>query len=113
VVRAQTGLIFETAGLPKHELPRRPDVDGIPLVERRALFHRPVRFGDVVTIESRVAAVRTSSFNVEQRLTNTGALATEGFETRVWTVRDPTDAKRIKSHPIPSDVLARLGLEVG
>ena len=31
----------------------------------------------------------------------------------VWTVRDPNDSERIKSHPIPSDILARLGIDVG
>jgi hypothetical protein len=37
---ALTGLIFETAGVPKRDLLRRPDFDGIPVVETRARFHR-------------------------------------------------------------------------
>jgi 4-hydroxybenzoyl-CoA thioesterase len=110
---AQTGLIFETAGLPKRALLPRPDFDGIPLVDTRARFRRPVRFGDVVVIESRIVAIRKSSFDVEHRLTTDGELATEGFETRVWTIRDPNNPDRIKSCPIPSDVLARLGVEAG
>ncbi len=110
---AQTGFIFETAGLAKRDLVQRPDFDGIPLVETRARFRCPVRFGDIVTIESRIVAVRTSSFDVEHRLTNGGELATEGFETRVWTVRDRRDPERIKSHQIPPDVLARLGVKAG
>jgi 4-hydroxybenzoyl-CoA thioesterase len=55
----------------------------------------------VVVIESRIVAVRKSSFDVEHRLTNGGELAAEGFKTRVWTRRDPNDPERIKSHPIP------------
>ena len=35
-------------------------------------------------------------------------LALEGFETRLWTVRDPTDPKRLKSAPMPDEMLARL-----
>jgi hypothetical protein len=31
----------------------------------------------------------------------------EGFETRVWVVRDPHDPARMKSQPIPPAVLAR------
>ena len=107
---AQTALILESAGLPKRDLLRRPEFDGIPLVETRARFHRPVRFDDVVTIESKIVAVRTSSFDVEHQLTNGGELATEGFETRVWTIRDPSNPERIKSYPIPLDVLAGLGM---
>jgi hypothetical protein len=44
---------------------------------------------------------------------NCGELSAEGFETRVWTVRDPNDPERMKSHPIASDILARFGIEVG
>ena len=109
---AQTALIFETIGLQKRDLLQRPDFAGFPLVETRARFHRAVSFGDVVVIESRILAVRKSSFDVEHRLTNRGELATEGFETRVWTKRDPNAPERIKSHPIPSDILAKLGVEV-
>jgi 4-hydroxybenzoyl-CoA thioesterase len=56
--------------------------------------------------------VRKSSFDVEHRLTNGSELATQGFETRVWTMRDPNDPERIKSCRIPPDILARLGIEV-
>jgi hypothetical protein len=31
----------------------------------------------------------------------------EGFETRVWVVRDPQDPARMRSQPIPAAVLAR------
>jgi len=67
---AQTALIFETIGLPN--LLQRPDFAGFPLVETRARFHRAVRFGDLIAIESRIVAVRKSSFEVEHRLTNGG-----------------------------------------
>ena len=110
---AQTALIFETVGLPKRDLLQRPDFAGFPLVETRARFHRAVCFGDLIAIESRIVAVRKSSFEVEHRLTNCGELSAEGFETRVWTMRDPNDPERMKSHPIPPDILARLGIEVG
>ena len=49
---AQTALIFETVGLPKRDLLQRPDFAGFPLVETRARFHRAVRFGDLIAIES-------------------------------------------------------------
>ena len=112
-VDVQTALIFETVGLSKRDLLQRPDFAGFPLVETRARFHRAVRFGDLIAIESRIVAVRKSSFEVEHRLTNGGELSVEGFETRVWTMRDPNDPERMKSHPIPSDILAKLDIEVG
>ena len=47
-------------------------------------FLIPTRFGDDVTIETTVAEFRRSSFDVRHRLSKNGALAVEGFETRVW-----------------------------
>jgi 4-hydroxybenzoyl-CoA thioesterase len=35
-------------------------------------------------------------------------LALEGFETRVWVGRHPDDPTRIKSRPIPEEVIRRL-----
>jgi 4-hydroxybenzoyl-CoA thioesterase len=107
---AQTAAIFELAGVPKRDLMQRPDFAGFPLVETRAKFLRPSRFGDLLVIESSIVAIRRSSFDVQHRLFNDGALAVEGFETRVWTARDPVDADRIKSQPIPTDVRERLAV---
>ncbi len=36
-----------------------------------------------------------------------GALAVEGFETRVWMVRDPDRPGRFKPQPIPAEIVAR------
>ena len=105
---AQTALIFETAGLPKRDLLRRLEFAGIPLVETRARFLLPTRFSDEVTIQTAVVGCGRSSFKIEHRLTHDGALAVEGFETRVWVVRDPDNPTRIKSQPIPPQIVARL-----
>jgi 4-hydroxybenzoyl-CoA thioesterase len=81
---------------------------GHPLVETRARFRLPTRFGDEVTIETAVVHCGRSSLKLEHRLTKDGTLAVEGYETRVWVVRDPHDPRRMKSQPIPAAVVARL-----
>jgi 4-hydroxybenzoyl-CoA thioesterase len=103
---AATASLFAHVGLPKAEMVKRYDIVGIPLVETRATFIRPVRFGDRVVIESRIKEFRTSSFTVEHQLLNAGTLSVEGFEVRVWAARDPADPGRIVSRPIPSDLKA-------
>jgi 4-hydroxybenzoyl-CoA thioesterase len=70
---------------------------------------KPVRFGDKVEIVSRVAEFRRSSFDVEHRLSVGGEVAVEATETRVWAVRDKADADKIKTTPIPKDVIAPFG----
>jgi 4-hydroxybenzoyl-CoA thioesterase len=104
-----TTMMLERAlGMIKFEYLKAYAFSGHPLVETRARFRIPTRFGDAVAIESVVAACDGKSFSVEHRLSKDGKLAVEGFETRVWAVRRPDDPARMTSEPIPADVVARL-----
>jgi 4-hydroxybenzoyl-CoA thioesterase len=103
-----TVLIERALGMKKIDYLKAYDFLGHPLVETRARFLLPTRFGDEVTVETAVVACGRSSFKLEHRLTHAGALAAEGFETRVWVVRHPADPKRIRSQAMPPQVVARL-----
>jgi len=103
-----TLLIERTLGMSKHQLQAAYAFVGYPMVESRARFLLPTRFGDDVVIETSVADVRRSSFDLTHRLSLNGALAVEGFETRVWTVCDPTRPGGLKAQPIPPQLAARL-----
>ena len=83
------------------------DFAGHPVIETRARFRQPTRFGDDVAIETKLVECGRSSFKIEHRLSKAGALAVEGFETRVWVTRDGGNPQRIKSQPMPAEVLAR------
>ncbi len=102
-----TVLIEHALGMNKIDYLKTYDFAGHPLVETRARFRLPTRFGDEVAIETALIECGRSSFKIEHRLSKAGALMVEGFETRVWVVRHPDDPKRIKSQPIPAEVLAR------
>jgi 4-hydroxybenzoyl-CoA thioesterase len=102
---ASTAYLFEKAlGTKKIAWTEKYGIVGIPMVDTGARFIIPSRYGDVITIESRVTEMRRSSFDVEHRVLKDGQLAIEGRETRVWTGRDPEDASRIKAVPIPEEV---------
>ncbi len=103
---AATAGLFAHVGLPKPKLIERFGIIGIPLVETRAKFILPSRFGDTITIESAITSFKRSSFDVEHKLFNGAALATEGRETRVWAGRHPDDPARMKSQAIPEEVIA-------
>ena len=96
--------LFEQAGLPKAEMLARYDIAGTPLVQARAQFITPSTFGDRVLVETRIAQWRRSSFDVHHRLFRGSEVAVEGFETRVWAVRDALG--RLKGSPVPAEVVA-------
>ena len=103
-----TWLLFETVlSVPRSELFATYDLMGIPLVDARARFFVPIKFGETVEMASQVSEFRRSSFDVEHRLTIRGELAVEGRETRVWATSDKDDPARIKSRPIPAEVIER------
>ena len=62
----------------------------------------------MTVIETTVAEIKRSSFNIVHRLLRHEELAVEGFETRVWAGRDPNNPEKLKSKPIPAEVIARL-----
>lgn len=102
-----TVALFAAAGLPKHDMVRSYDIVGIPMVDTRSRFIIPSRWGETIRIDSRVAQWKRSSFDVEHRVFKGDALAIEAWETRVWVGRHPDDPDKIKSQPIPQDVIDR------
>jgi 4-hydroxybenzoyl-CoA thioesterase len=109
---ACTMSLFEAAGLPKQQMFKAYDFAGFPMVDVRARFLLPSRFGDDVVVESAVTAWRRSSFNVHHKiirpdgLENPG-LAVEGFESRVWTGPDPDKPGGLKSRETPAEIVRR------
>ena len=102
---ASTANHFKVAGLPKPDLRSRYGVVGFPMVDTRARFLVPSRFGEEIVIETRFMGFGRSSFDVEHRVLKGDTVAVEGYEKRVLVGKSP-DGAGIKSVPIPSDVIA-------
>jgi 4-hydroxybenzoyl-CoA thioesterase len=105
---ATTQMLERALGMKKIEYLKAYDFCGHPLVATRGRFLRPTRYGDDVEVASAVVECGRSSFKIEHRLSLAGTLAVEGYETRVWAVRDPADPKGMRSQPIPAEIVARL-----
>ena len=104
--RCTTAAFEQALGMGKRELLKAYAFAGFPLVDIRARFLSPTRFGDDVIIETTVPDFRRSSFDVSHRLFKDGKIAVECSETRVWVVQDPNDAMKLKAAPVPQDVIA-------
>jgi 4-hydroxybenzoyl-CoA thioesterase len=106
---ASTILLFEKAtGLTKIKMLERYGGAGLALLEARAVFKVASQYGDDIRIETRVAEFRRTTFFVHHTVTKGEALALEGFETRLWTVRDAADG-RLKAGTMPAEVIAAFG----
>ncbi len=102
-----TVLIERALGMNKIDYLKAYDFAGHPVIETRARFRQPTRYGDEVPVETALVECGESSFKLSHRITKAGALAVEGFETRIWAVNDPDVRERVKPQPIPPEVLAR------
>ena len=99
-----TSRLIESAGWPLATAAAAFGILGWPLVATRAEFRVPCTHGDRVTVTSGFADIRRSSFDVRHLLERDGTTCVEGFETRVWTSRDPTG--RLQSAPLAPEVIA-------
>jgi 4-hydroxybenzoyl-CoA thioesterase len=105
-----TWMLFDAAlGVKPQNLAATFGIIGIPLVDARANFLMPAKFGDVIELASRVSEFRRSSFEVEHKITIGGTLAVEGSETRVWAARDKVNPEKIGAIAIPPEVIAKFG----
>jgi 4-hydroxybenzoyl-CoA thioesterase len=104
---ACTNYLFERAtGMRRQDMTNKYGSLGIPMVDTRATFALPSRFGDEVEITTTIREFRQSSFDVHHRLTNDGKLAVEGFETRVWVGRDPDRPGTMRAEAIPAGLVS-------
>lgn len=100
-----TTALFRAAGLPLQKLFKAYGVVGIPLVEARARYIIPSFYGDELVAESCVTEWKKSSFVISHKLLRDSELAVEGWETHVWAATHPTKAHRMKSVPLPQEVI--------
>jgi 4-hydroxybenzoyl-CoA thioesterase len=108
---ASSILLFEKAtGMTKIRMLETYGGAGLALLEARAVFKIASHYGEDLQIETQIMEFRRSSFFVEHKVRKGGALALQGFETRLWTVRDPANPTRLKSAPIPDAVRAAFGV---
>jgi 4-hydroxybenzoyl-CoA thioesterase len=102
-----TSIMFEASGFSKQDLVHKYGLVGIPMVDTRAKFYIPSTHGDWIRIESRIESFKRSSFEVVHNVFKGDALAIEAFETRVLVGRHPDDPEKLKSAPMPSEIIER------
>jgi 4-hydroxybenzoyl-CoA thioesterase len=101
-------LFEQAAGCNKTELGRRFGFAGFPIIDLNTKFLKPIRYDDRVQIYSTITSLRKSSFELRHCLTKDDVVAVECTQTRVWCVADSADPKKLKSSPVPEEVVKLL-----
>ena len=86
---------------------------GCPLVASNMEFKKPLYFGDITVLTSRVEKFGNSSFVVAhefRRLDEEKSVAI-GSEVRVWGYSDPDDPKKLVARLIPDDAREMLSID--
>jgi 4-hydroxybenzoyl-CoA thioesterase len=105
---ASTSHLIEAAsGLRKRDVIARHNLVGWPMVDTQAKFSKPATYGDDIDIVSEFVELGRSSFKIHHRVYHGDQLAIEAWETRVLVAADPQSPARLKSAPIPPELLAQ------
>ena len=73
---------------------------GTPIVESGAKFLSPLRYDDMLSVQTRIAKWSERSFRVEFRGFADGMAVFEGFEARVWAISG--EAGGMQAAPVPT-----------
>lgn len=104
-----TAMLLEAAtGYTKYQMRGVYDFVGFPMIDTGAKFMIPSKFGDDIVIESTISELGKSSFNISHKVWKGDHLAIEAHEKRVWVGTHPDDPSKIKSKPIPDEVVNKL-----
>ena len=95
--------LLDAAGLSYEVLRDEFGLVGLPLVEAKSRFLRPIRFGDTVKLTSHVSSWRRKTVTISHRAEVNGRRCAEGHEVRVFASETQNQIQTVQ----PPDRLVR------
>jgi 4-hydroxybenzoyl-CoA thioesterase len=96
---------FSARGLPPwRELEPVNGIIGTPLVSVNADFAMPATYGDLLEVHTMITEWKNKSFIMQHQIRRAGALVCSAREVRIFAIRHPDDANRIKAVRAPDDI---------
>jgi 4-hydroxybenzoyl-CoA thioesterase len=103
-----TERLFRANGLSYPELGEQFGIDGMPLLETGTTYRNASKLGADLTITSWIDAWEGKTFVVKHRIMHAdGREALEGFERRIFVIKDPALERGIKAIAVPDELRAR------
>lgn len=98
-------------GFDQQEMIERHGIEGFPVVETRAMFDKPVHWGDEVRGISEIANWHDKTFTVDHTISVNRTVHVIAYEIRVWAKRragSAGDGGKLKAVALPKEFVKRL-----
>ena len=103
-----TERLFRANALSYPELGEQFGIDGMPLLETGTAYKNASKLGADLTITSWIDAWEGKTFVVRHRIMHAdGREALEGFERRIFVIKDPALERGIKAIAVADELRAR------
>ena len=104
-----TERLFRANSLSYAELAKEFGIDGMPLLETGTTYKNASKLGAKLTITSWIDAWEGKTFVIKHRIMHAdGREALEGFERRIFVIKDPELDRGIRAMSPPDEIRARL-----
>jgi 4-hydroxybenzoyl-CoA thioesterase len=104
-IDAASRQFFSACGVPSwRELEPATGIIGTPLVSVSADFALPASYGDILDVHTTIAEWKNKSFVMEHVVKRGSAIICSAREVRIFAIRHPDDAARIKAVAPPADI---------
>ena len=95
-------MLFKSRGLTFQSMKSQFGSFGGPLVDTGASFLAPARMGDQLTVSSQIDHWGQKSFRIAHQFSRGDTRISNGFEVRVWGIKDDND--NLRASVIPEGV---------
>ena len=103
-----TERLFAANGLSYAQLREVFGIDGMPLLETGTTYKNASKLGSDLTITSWIDAWEGKTFLIKHRIMHAdGREALEGFERRIFVIKDPAMERGMRAVEMPEDLRAR------
>lgn len=103
-----TERLFRANDLSYAELTENFGIDGMPLLETGTTYKNASKLGADLKITSWIDAWEGKTFVVKHRIMHAdGREALEGFERRIFVIKDPESDRGIRAIAVPDELRAR------
>ncbi len=100
--------MLKAHGFGQCEMIEQFGIVGFPLIETHSEYLHPMQWEQTVSIISRVESCSQKTFKVSHQVSHGDRLCVQGYEVRVWGIRDEHSGK-LRAWSLPDEFVQSIG----